>query len=402
MNCARCIPIVLIVAVVLFGCIATPPTGGGTPTATPIITATPTPAITQTPTPTPTQTVTQTPTLTPTPSLQAMDARAVITEAMAKEQVPLTYNATYANVAKSGALTFDGVQYEYQKNSKFLSYLISEPGTLFEVQRKVYSVNGMVRSCDFNTSTDAWTCYPFDALTNVSTYTMRFRTARLGKYANLTDSDKVIGGWSKTMPDGSVITLSESILNGTIAGRPCKQISFTLDYSNVVGEASSHGIERYKYCLDNEYGFPLYYKIEYLRNQIPVSIEIQARDVQIGADTPDAVFAMPAISAVPSPTPKRSECLILTNVTDSDDGEEFDVSGKVVNNCGSLQDFIRVSIVYYAADGTELKSDYTYTNPTSIPSGRSAEFNFRVTYSGTYLDVTERPARYLVEIEENT
>jgi len=234
--------------------------------------------------------VTPTPTASPTPALA--DARSVIGNAIMHENVSLAYNATYSATYTYNNTTTNANQYEYQNGSKFLSYFAGNASPSTDTQTKSFFVDNVTSICELNSSTQNWTCYALNVTAQFGSYAMRFRTERLALYSNFTDSEKANGEWSKATRDGSIANLSEIVINRTIAGRPCTQINFTRDYTNI--NESSGSLESYVYCLDNQYGFPLYYKVAFMDGNVSGSFELQASEVNIGAQTPNEMFAVPS------------------------------------------------------------------------------------------------------------
>jgi hypothetical protein len=59
--------------------------------------------------------------------------------------------------------------------------------------------------------------------------------------------------------------------------------------------------------------------------------------------------------------------------------DTFNIAGEIHNNGTRDVDFVEVSVTLYDEAGTVIGSDFTYTNPSTIPAGETSPFQFRVT-----------------------
>jgi len=59
--------------------------------------------------------------------------------------------------------------------------------------------------------------------------------------------------------------------------------------------------------------------------------------------------------------------------------DTFNIAGEINNNGTRDVDFAKVSATLYNADGNVIGSDFTYTDPSTIPAGDKAPFQFRIT-----------------------
>lgn len=75
----------------------------------------------------------------------------------------------------------------------------------------------------------------------------------------------------------------------------------------------------------------------------------------------------------------------------------YKITGVVKNNCGEPIDFVDLRFTLYDQSGKVLKTDSTYTSPTTIPDDDSAAFEMSWCYdpnSGWSKDVSSRPQKY--------
>lgn len=59
--------------------------------------------------------------------------------------------------------------------------------------------------------------------------------------------------------------------------------------------------------------------------------------------------------------------------------DTFNIAGEIYNNGSRDVDSVEVSATLYNAAGTVIGSDFTYTNPSTIPAGDTSPFQFRIT-----------------------
>lgn len=70
---------------------------------------------------------------------------------------------------------------------------------------------------------------------------------------------------------------------------------------------------------------------------------------------------------------------ILGDTTSWFNDDIFNIAGEVNNNGSRAVDFVKISATLYNAGGTVIGSDFTYTDPSTIPAGDTAPFQFRIT-----------------------
>lgn len=70
---------------------------------------------------------------------------------------------------------------------------------------------------------------------------------------------------------------------------------------------------------------------------------------------------------------------ILGDTTSWFNDDTFNIAGEINNNGTRDVDFVKVSATLYNTDGTVIGSDFTYTDPSTIPAGDKAPFQFRIT-----------------------
>ena len=70
---------------------------------------------------------------------------------------------------------------------------------------------------------------------------------------------------------------------------------------------------------------------------------------------------------------------IVGNTTSWFNNDTFNIAGEINNNGSRDVDFVKVIATLYNADGTVIGSDFTYTDPSTIPAGDSSPFQFRIT-----------------------
>lgn len=99
-----------------------------------------------------------------------------------------------------------------------------------------------------------------------------------------------------------------------------------------------------------------------------------------------------------------SECLIITDLEDEliDESNEywddksFVITGKVTNNCDSTKDWVEVVYTLYDENGVEIYSNNKFLNPKTLPKGYTAEFEIKLQYEGSYVDIVSIPDSYIV------
>lgn len=100
----------------------------------------------------------------------------------------------------------------------------------------------------------------------------------------------------------------------------------------------------------------------------------------------------------------NSECLIISELKDElvDESTEYSirkyfvVSGKVTNECGATKEYVKVTYIFYNSDNVVLLEDFHGLNPSTIPPGYTIDFENRVMYEGSYVDIVEIPDHYTV------
>jgi hypothetical protein len=70
---------------------------------------------------------------------------------------------------------------------------------------------------------------------------------------------------------------------------------------------------------------------------------------------------------------------ILGETTSWFNDDTFNIAGEIRNNGSRDVDFVKVSATLYNVDGAVIGSDFTYTDPSTIPAGSTGPFQFRIT-----------------------
>jgi hypothetical protein len=70
---------------------------------------------------------------------------------------------------------------------------------------------------------------------------------------------------------------------------------------------------------------------------------------------------------------------IVGDTTSWFNDDTFNIAGEISNNGSRAVDFVKVSATLYNVGGTVIGSDLTYSDPSTIPAGDTAPFQFRIT-----------------------
>jgi hypothetical protein len=70
---------------------------------------------------------------------------------------------------------------------------------------------------------------------------------------------------------------------------------------------------------------------------------------------------------------------IVGNTTSWFNDDTFNIAGEIRNNGTREVDFVKVTATLYNGAGTVIGSDFTYTDPSTIESGDTSPFQFRIT-----------------------
>lgn len=112
---------------------------------------------------------------------------------------------------------------------------------------------------------------------------------------------------------------------------------------------------------------------------------------------------------VETQTCEYANCLEVFNWKDSDEtnslGNFYKITGEVKNNCDELINFVSPHFTLRDSSGAIIKTDFTYTSPTTIPAGETGAFEKEWCYQPSEYwskDIARRPASYEIYAEGRT
>jgi hypothetical protein len=76
-------------------------------------------------------------------------------------------------------------------------------------------------------------------------------------------------------------------------------------------------------------------------------------------------------------SPPQSD-LNITSATSYFDGDYFYIVGEVLNSASNTKEFVKVVSTLYDDNSDVIGTDYTYTDPSTIPSSNSAPFKLMI------------------------